>query len=416
MAKLNKIMPPRNTTIRGQDHLLAYITPEEAQMLMDNGGAGKPGPMGIPAFYDPGGTADPGQAAEGGFSDDFSGGYSGGDDIGGGGSNDGGVDSEGFTEAERAAGAAARAAIDAHNAAVKAGQRPGEGRTDYTSQFGPDVANAMAQAEQNRLAQQVAQSYFDYSNIFDPSVYSSKKIGGDFFRGVRGVPSYSSWFAPGTAARTAFANMALDQLRSPNAFTGQTPMENAKSGFGLPGILGGLLSIPGTMNLEAMIEDLENGGRPVLDASGRVRGVFSEGSFGEVYQGTPVEGLPETGWTPLDTQGGYDDRPLVKPADPATGQCDEGYMFDPDLQACRLDTGRDQPNTGGATYPSGAYARMGLLDVAPTGLPEFQQRYGAGFGTPSEFTDANLAFRQQGAYRPQYFDQPYPTTGYTLLS
>ena len=50
MAKLNKIMPPRNTTIRGQDHLLAYITPEEAQLLMDNGGSGEPGPMGIPQF------------------------------------------------------------------------------------------------------------------------------------------------------------------------------------------------------------------------------------------------------------------------------------------------------------------------------------------------------------------------------
>jgi hypothetical protein len=34
MAKLNKIMPPRNTTIRGNDHLLAYITPEEAQLLI----------------------------------------------------------------------------------------------------------------------------------------------------------------------------------------------------------------------------------------------------------------------------------------------------------------------------------------------------------------------------------------------
>ena len=120
---------------------------------------------------------------------------------------------------------------------------------------------------------------------------------------------------------------------------------------------------------------------------------------------------------PLGGESGFGDtRPEVAPPNPATGQCDEGYMFDPDLQACRLDTGRDQPSTGGATFAPGAYARMGLLDQAPTGLPEFQQRYGAGFGTPSEFTDANLAFRRQGAYRPQYFDQPYPTTGYTLLS
>ena len=408
MAKLNKIMPPRNTTIRGQDHLLAYITPEEAALLKANGGAGKPGPMGIPAFY-----SDKDDAFAGESMASFE------SDYGGGGDQDN-RDSGGFTEAERAAGAAARDAIAAHNAAVKAGVRPGEDRTDYTPQFGPDVANAMAQAEQNRLAQQVAQSYFDYSNIFDPSVYSSKRIGGDFFGGLkrgsldvmRGVPSYSSWFAPGTAARTAFANMALDQLRSPNPFTGQTRMENAKS------VLGGLFSIPGTMNLKAMIEDLENGGRPVLDASGKVQGVFSQGAFGEVYQGNPVEGLPETGWTPLDTQGGYDDRPPVKPVNPETGQCDEGYMFDEDMQACRLDTGyQAAASTGGAFgAPGDQYARMGLLDVAPTGLPQFQQRYGAGFGSPTDFAAANTAFRRQGAYEPANFQNPYPTTGYTLLS
>jgi hypothetical protein len=267
MAKRKKMQdknPPRRVEIRGQDHLLAYITPEEAQLLMDNGGAGKPGPMGIPAFYDPGGTADPGQAQEGGFSDDFSGGYSGGNDGG----NDGGGGG-GFTAEERAAGAAARAAIDAHNAAVAAGQRPGEGTTNYTPQFGPGVANAMAQAEQNRLAQQVAQSYFDYSNIFGPSVYSSKRIGGDFFGGLKkgslstmlGVPSYSSWFAPNTLARKAFADLALEQLKSPNPLTGQTPMQKAQAGYGFPGIMGGLMGIAGGLNLEAMIEDLENGGR-----------------------------------------------------------------------------------------------------------------------------------------------------------
>ena len=57
MAKLNKIMPPRNTTIRGQDHLLAYITPEEAALLKARGGSGEAGPMGIPTFIDPGAGA-----------------------------------------------------------------------------------------------------------------------------------------------------------------------------------------------------------------------------------------------------------------------------------------------------------------------------------------------------------------------
>lgn len=78
MAKLNKIMPPRRVDIRGQDHLLAYITPEEAQLLMDNGGSGEAGPMGIPAFAEDSDNAaddEMGDADIGGFS----GGY--GDDV-----------------------------------------------------------------------------------------------------------------------------------------------------------------------------------------------------------------------------------------------------------------------------------------------------------------------------------------------
>ena len=135
--------------------------------------------------------------------------------------------------------------------------------------------------------------------------------------------------------------------------------------------------------------------------------------FGNVIQG--VDPRPDI----LDMQGGYDDRPPVKPVDPATGQCDEGYMFDEDMQACRLDTRSsmgDQPSLPQVPFQPGGYARMGLLDEAPTNLPQFQQRYGAGFGSPSDFAAANTAFRQQSAYRPEYFKRPYPTDGYTLLS
>ena len=57
-------VPPRRTEIMGQDHMLSYITPEEGGILKALGGAGKPGPMGIPSFFD---------AGEG------SGGYGGGD-------------------------------------------------------------------------------------------------------------------------------------------------------------------------------------------------------------------------------------------------------------------------------------------------------------------------------------------------
>ena len=49
---------PRETMISGQPHMLAYINPEEEQMLYDAGGSGRPGPGGIPAFvpYNPGGS------------------------------------------------------------------------------------------------------------------------------------------------------------------------------------------------------------------------------------------------------------------------------------------------------------------------------------------------------------------------
>ena len=52
-------VPPRNVEISGQDHMLSYITPDEADILKSLGGSGKPGPMGIPAFDEgdgPGGS------------------------------------------------------------------------------------------------------------------------------------------------------------------------------------------------------------------------------------------------------------------------------------------------------------------------------------------------------------------------
>ncbi len=47
-------VPPRNVDIMGEDHMLAYITPEEGGILKALGGSGAPGPMGIPSFFDAG--------------------------------------------------------------------------------------------------------------------------------------------------------------------------------------------------------------------------------------------------------------------------------------------------------------------------------------------------------------------------
>ena len=49
-----KVNAPRQTDIKGQDHMLAYITPEEGGVLKSLGGSGTKGPMGIPSFFDTG--------------------------------------------------------------------------------------------------------------------------------------------------------------------------------------------------------------------------------------------------------------------------------------------------------------------------------------------------------------------------
>lgn len=324
MAKMNKVMPPRNTTIRGQDHLLAYITPAEAQMLMDKGGAGKAGPMGIPAFY---------------TEDDFD---------------------------------AALADMTGAIEGVDFGNDEGAG--------------------------------YDYS---------------DFYTETPNVETGFSDYAitnPNQDARNAIA----EQLAIYRAYKKPKPK---------PGILGSLFENRprNMMNLlqakvgqfmmpridRALQDNLMN---PVYGFNNRVTGAADK--YGNLIEGTdPLSSLRSTREAGGIGDGGFE--PEVKPVDPETGQCDEGYMFDEDMQACRLAPvamAEGQAAGGVIGQPGDAYARMGLLDQVPTGLPQFQQRYGAGFGSPADFAAANMDFRRRGAYQPEYFDQPYPTTGYTLLS
>ena len=56
MAKKKKtlsdmVKAPRTIDINGQKHMLAWITPKEGKTLKALGGAGKPGPMGLPSYY-----------------------------------------------------------------------------------------------------------------------------------------------------------------------------------------------------------------------------------------------------------------------------------------------------------------------------------------------------------------------------
>jgi hypothetical protein len=86
---------------------------------------------------------------------------------------------------------------------------------------------------------------------------------------------------------------------------------------------------------------------------------------------------------------------VVAPS-PVTGQCPDGYIFDEDLQACRLDTGVAERVD--YTAPQ-TYGMMGLLDTAPSGLLEFGERFRL---PPVDFAASNQAFRRASGTIRQY--------------
>lgn len=130
-------IPPRETEIRGQDHMLSYITPDEADILTALGGSGEAGPMGIPAFVagNPGGaSSEKGDSDSGPNADSGSSGSSGSsgnndgpdDNKSGGGQDRSGMQStldsyQGQSAAEKAAdfAKAAQAGKDARDQAAR---------------------------------------------------------------------------------------------------------------------------------------------------------------------------------------------------------------------------------------------------------------------------------------------------------
>ena len=145
------------------------------------------------------------------------------------------------------------------------------------------------------------------------------------------------------------------------------------------------------------------------DAMGNVTGAFNN---------APMFGL---GFMPnVTTYTGFDQNPYnedmsmrggenetIKPAttNPVSGQpvCPDGYRFDDDLQACRIDTSRPSMPSNPNPFPSGdAYYRATSLDQAPMNVP-------SGF----DFNNANQNFISQFAYRPANFTNQMGLSGFT---
>ena len=132
-------VPPRRVDIRGQDHMLSYITPEEAGILKALGGAGKPGPMGIPSYYDEGDGMESSGGDQAGQADGTQG------PAGWGGGGGGGQDRSGMQETLESY-AAEQAAIDAVNDMISKNAN----RSLAPTQKGPPMAEVDVLSEQEQ--------------------------------------------------------------------------------------------------------------------------------------------------------------------------------------------------------------------------------------------------------------------------
>ena len=395
--------PPKKLKIKGQPHKLAYINDGEEGLLRARGGSGEM-VHGIPAFYDEGDDYDSPNATDADTGANF--GTTAGDDSGADfGGNDAG---NAIDEANRVV--AAQLAL-ADSLSRERAQRAAAGQAMVNNARNP-YANSGLTAQDRAFntisnAQRVAQSYFNNPSVFAPSVYSSRKVGQDFSNLLKlstyknalagkgfnlgGTSLYSNYFDDPTF-RGEFSNMAVNQLNDRVA-----GYNSATTPFGK---IAGAANAYGANNI---IKALENGGRPVLDAQGNVKGAFNDSFLGEVYTGMPVEGVDGTGF---GNQGGNDGAEIKEP-NPLTGQCDEGYFFDEDLQACRMGSAAaSDDSVAPVTAPAtGAYYR-------PTGLETASAFTPAGF----DYDAANSAFLDSYAYRPDDYQDPMSLNGFKQIT
>ena len=392
--------PPRRTTIRGQKHLLAYITPEEAKLLMDNGGTGEPGPMGIPAYPKSGGSY--GGGGKGGF--------------GGGSDKDG--DGGGRSEDRDAAQAARDRAADIAREAAQDRAIEAEiaNRQAYEAKIGgvsPGQATAMF--GDARMAGRGFTSA-DVDRVLGNATVSRAALAGMLpelqERARRGqqISTLAGALSPVTTAIRSIFDMPQSR----------TSYDDLSTLLGMPGSRiqpGGFLA-PDAV-LAAPTGGVGAFGTPANLSQGYFGTIGYTGMPNPDYEG-PFANLVR-GYQGADRGG--DGREVVPTqTNPVTGeqQCPDGYVFDADIQACRVSAPLanvgDTVGGDGFTYEPGTYARMGLLDVAPEGLDGFTSTYDTGFGTPQDFEAANLAYRRRAGTQAGIFQDPYNLQGYTLLA
>ena len=167
---------------------------------------------------------------------------------------------------------------------------------------------------------------------------------------------------------TAYQTFTPGQQASLNQYIRKGPGKDYS--FGIAPAVMGLLGAP------SKYDQITSGDyRPVF-VGDEFYGSFGAGPFGgQVYTGRtlPPDVAAEYGIPGFEDTSS--DPEVVAPVADVTGQtrCPEGYIFDEDLQACRLETAAPAAKALEQRTPTRTYS---LLDQAPDGLLEFQRRYG----------------------------------------
>lgn len=164
---------PKRTTLRGQDHMLSYITPEEARMLRQQGGGVTPtggqyrGPGGVPAFFvGPGAPSAAAAAAAAAASGSSTGGH-GGPNFGGAGlgSNPGAV---GIAGIHGGHGQGNVGSTGVGGGGPLGNMNPYDVQTNIA--FDKAVKAAKAKAQNEAADRQLMQIALDESNKFNPAL------------------------------------------------------------------------------------------------------------------------------------------------------------------------------------------------------------------------------------------------------
>ena len=269
----------------------------------------------------------------------------------------------------------------------------------------------------------------DNTNVGDPSDsigFSSPDVGASYQQAQADIQNaYASGQALGAnlgnvtaqdmGLNTIGNTLAQQDFAREQSFFDENPMStmvDAPFTSRMADINGGAGDIFGLK--DQIANKLSQGGTAITNNQGEIVGATGQ---------TPLFGIPflpnvttYTGRNEFNPFGdptmGSDDNPdpVTTPTvtNPISGkeQCPDGYVFDNDLQACRLKTRADDVAGTPKNPPdmnAPAFVRnYSLLNTAPSNLPQ-------GF----DFNQANQNFMSRFATRPSIFKQPPNLLGFT---